>query len=235
MELLQVNRTALLSFRLGLCSLLAGPLSGIPAILLGWRGLNQIRRNVGGSGGKRVAQFGIAAGLLGSVIVPTLSYFVYAQVFWPDERIRVNRFFRELEAERLYERQDGMWPTLRALAPESVYRAADRNWPPNPWLVRLSTGGLAMRLPSGAAVNQRTLRDIARPIIAIGRPAVPHLLPWVMHKEEYIRFVAIDALEQITSEKAEISHYDAPWEQEARRANAIERWKEWYENNPGTR
>ena len=163
MELLQVNRAALLSFRLGLCSLLAGPLAGLPAVLLGWRGLNQIRRNVGGSGGKRVAQLGIAAGLLGSVMVPTLSYFVFAQGFWPDERIRVSRFFRELEAERFYERQDGMWPTFRELAPDGIYREAERIWPQSPISARMQGGSIfAFGLPSGKVVSPITLRDFAK-------------------------------------------------------------------------
>ena len=235
MELTPVNRTALLSFRLGLCAFLFGPVSGLPAVFLGCRGLGQIRRNDDGSGGKHLARLGIVAGLLGSMLAPTFTYFLLTRMFWPDEGIRIDRLFKELEAERLYERQDGMWPTFRALAPDRVYRAAERNWPQSPGLASLSSGGAAMKLPSGAPVSPKTLRDFAKPILAMGRPAVPHLLPWVMHKEEYIRYVAIYALEQITGEMPDIFHILSLDKHEARRAIAIERWKEWYENNPGPR
>ncbi|CAN5244705.1 hypothetical protein BH10PLA2_BH10PLA2_34130 [soil metagenome] len=58
-----------LSLCLGLLSLLLGPLTGIPAIVLGFRGLRQLRGQPSKSGVRRRLCAGIVAGLFGTLLI----------------------------------------------------------------------------------------------------------------------------------------------------------------------
>jgi hypothetical protein len=90
----------------------------------------------------------------------------------------------------------------------------------------LEKSGWEMQLPSGRVVARSMLQAEARPLIAHGRDAVLHLLPWVMDTNLALRYVARYALEEITGEKSDVSYFaeDAP-------AKAIETWRKWCEGS----
>lgn len=85
-------------------------------------------------------------------------------------------------------------------------------------------------LPSGRTVARSALQIEASQMIALGAEAVPCLLPWVLHANPALRYVAIYALEQITGEKARFPYFD-PADKGGKRALAIAGWKRWYETN----
>jgi len=88
------------------------------------------------------------------------------------------------------------------------------------------TGGWTTTLPGGLEVARTTLQTEARPLIALGAEAIPHLLPWVKHENAGLRFVAVFALGEITGERPSISHFDkdlAQWDA------PIASWRRWYE------
>jgi hypothetical protein len=68
------------SCRLGLLSFVLTFLTGIPAIVLGWRGLREIRRSNGGLQGRRAAWVGIGTGTLGSMLGGALLWFAIDRV-----------------------------------------------------------------------------------------------------------------------------------------------------------
>lgn len=88
----------------------------------------------------------------------------------------------------------------------------------------LEESGWEMQLPSGRVVARSMLQAEARPLIAHGREAVLHLLPWAMAENLALRYVALYALEQITGQKGDVSYFD-----EDPPAKAIEMWRKWYE------
>ncbi|HEV8061611.1 MAG TPA: DUF4190 domain-containing protein [Gemmataceae bacterium] len=222
----QANRRAVLSFRLGICSLFLGPLTGIPAILLGWLGLRDVRRSAGHLQGVGQARFGMLAGFVGTALAPALLFLSVHYLLWLDVGWRVDFVFREVEMERFEERQDGMWPTFRAVAPERVYRAAENRWPRPLKYYRVVREGWIMDLPSGGRAYSQQLEDSAKPIIAIGKPAVPHLFRWVLHDDLHVRYVAVRSLEEITGKKK------MSWGSYFDREEAIQTWQEWYDNQP---
>jgi hypothetical protein len=191
-----------LSLSLGVLSLLLGPLTGVPAIVLGFRGLRQLREQSSKSGVRRWLCAGIVAGLFGSLLISGICFLTVQEIFWPTAGRRVDRIFRDIEQERFHERYDGLWPLFRDIAPESLYRAADERWPDkeiNPYRSAFSSS-LNLFGHSGNPFTMTDLRAAPWPIIVLGKPAVPHLFKWVKHREWYVRYVAIYALDEITKE-----------------------------------
>jgi hypothetical protein len=105
--------------------------------------------------------------------------------------------------------------------------------------LRLATGELAeitnplqdgwqVDLPSGRTVSRSILQTEAESLIKMGPDAVPHLLPWVMHDNPGLRYVAVYSLEQITGEKPYLPYFDQT-DLEENRPRAIKVWKTWYE------
>lgn len=98
-------------------------------------------------------------------------------------------------------------------------------------LSRPETGpvdGWQTTLPGGLEVARSTLQAEARPLIALGADAVPHLLPWVQHANAAIRYVAVFALGEITGERPRVSYFDndlAQWD------DPIAAWRRWYEQH----
>src|SRR5262249_44671623 len=68
--------------------------------------------------------------------------------------------------------------------------------------------GWRTALPDGKTVARSTLQAEAKPLIDLGSGAVPDLLPWVHHENAALRYVAMFALETITSEHPRISYFD---------------------------
>jgi hypothetical protein len=88
--------------------------------------------------------------------------------------------------------------------------------------------GWQMDLPSGRTVARSTLQAEAGALIALGRDAVPHLLPWVMNDQTALRYVAIYALEQITGQTPHIPYFDRA-DSGGNRIRAIEAWRRWFD------
>ncbi len=227
----QANRRAVLSFRLGICSLFLGPLTGMPAILLGWLGLRDVRRSAGRLQGTGLARFGMLAGFAGTALVSWCVYAMATEVIWPSVGKRVDRIFREIDAENFEERQDGIWPTFRAIAPQILYRAAEKKWP-GPTQGPVAVSGWIMRLPSGDSVHRQRLWNSAQPIIALGKPAVPHLFKWVMHNDLHVRYVAQYALKHITGIEIQRLGHFVMEDPEGQRQKTIRMWQEWYDEQP---
>jgi len=87
--------------------------------------------------------------------------------------------------------------------------------------------GWEAELPSGLTVARSMLQAAARPLVALGPYAVPHLLPWVMNENPALRYVAVYALEQITGEKPYLPYFDRV-DYGENCARAIEVWKRWW-------
>ncbi len=225
----QANRWAVLSFRLGICSLFLGPLTGIPAILLGWLGLRDVRRSAGQLQGTGLARFGMLAGFAGTALVTWCMYAMATELIWPSVGKRVDRIFWEVKANRLYERQDGFWPTLRAIAPEGIYRAVENRV--FPFQIH-AISHRSIDFATGRMINFTGLYKCVEPIIAMGKPAVPHLLKWVTHDDIQVRAAAVYALEKITGKNflplGTFAHKDP----EHLREKTIRMWQEWYDNQP---
>jgi hypothetical protein len=90
--------------------------------------------------------------------------------------------------------------------------------------------GWQTTLPGGQTVARSTLQAEAKPLIALGADAVPHLLPWVQHTNAALRYVAVFALENITGEHPQLGHFD---NDPAPRDAAIAVWRGWYEHHAG--
>jgi hypothetical protein len=90
--------------------------------------------------------------------------------------------------------------------------------------------GWQTSLPGGATVARSTLQSEARPLIALGADAVPHLVPWVHHDNAALRYVAIFTLEQITGERPQLGYFDAD---RAQQDAAIATWQRWYARRGG--
>jgi len=86
--------------------------------------------------------------------------------------------------------------------------------------------GWETELPSGRTVARSQLDAETGPLIALGREAVPYLLPWVGSDNPAIRYVAIRSLEEITGRRPDLSYFaDDP----GQRDRAVEQWRQWYE------
>jgi hypothetical protein len=82
-----------------------------------------------------------------------------------------------------------------------------------------------LSLPSGRErVLVEELGDLARSLAAYGKEAVPHLLKWVQVDEWHVRYIAIYAVEEITSLKP----VDPLSKDREQRELAIKAWQEWY-------
>jgi hypothetical protein len=92
----------------------------------------------------------------------------------------------------------------------------------------ITQSGWETSLPSGTIVTRSVLQAEAAALIALGRDAVPDLLPHVMNDNAAHRYVAIYALEQITGEKPYLTYFDQA-DHEQNRPRAIETWRRWYE------
>ena len=90
-----------------------------------------------------------------------------------------------------------------------------------------SRDGWETRLPSGRTVFRSELLEEARQLAALGPEAVPALADWANHANAAIRFVAIDALRQITGLLLEVPYFDDA-DQSGSRARAISAWRHWY-------
>ena len=88
--------------------------------------------------------------------------------------------------------------------------------------------GWEISLPSGRTVARSTLQAEAGALVALGRDAVPYLLPHVMDGNPALRYVAIYTLEQITGEKPFLPYF-AEADHAENRTRAIEIWRTWYE------
>jgi len=92
--------------------------------------------------------------------------------------------------------------------------------------------GWETSLPGGQMVVRSTLQAEARPLIALGAEAVPHLLPWVHHANAAVRYVAVFALGQITGERPQLGHFD---NDRAPQDAAIAVWQRWYDRRAAPR
>ena len=186
-----------------------GPLTGLPAIVLGFRGLRRLQDNSATTNIRPRLLTGIGTGLLGTLLVSGICYLAAVEALWPAVGRQVDRVFRDIEKERFSERYDGLWPTFRAIGPDSLYRAADKRWPRknDDTIVRLVSGPV-LALPSGGWIRRYELQGAAEPIIALGKPAVPHIIKWVSHQEWHVRYVAIYALKEITQQKTRAQYHD---------------------------
>lgn len=90
-----------------------------------------------------------------------------------------------------------------------------------------SRDGWEARLPSGRRVFRSELLEEAGQLAALGPEAVPALADWADHANAAIRFVAIDALRQITGLLLEVPYFDDA-DQSGSRARAISAWRHWY-------
>lgn len=90
--------------------------------------------------------------------------------------------------------------------------------------------GWETSLPGGQTVARSTLQTEARPLIALGADAVPHLLPWVHHANAAVRYVAVFTLGQITGEHPQLGHFD---DDRAQQDAAIAVWQRWYDRHAG--
>jgi hypothetical protein len=93
--------------------------------------------------------------------------------------------------------------------------------------------GWAMRLPDGQTVTRSILQAEARPLIALGRDAVPALLRWAVHDSLAVRYVATFALSEITGERPVLAAFDRE-DSSGDRMRAIRQWRDWYDRTaPG--
>ncbi len=90
-----------------------------------------------------------------------------------------------------------------------------------------SHDGWEARLPSGRTVFRSELLDEAGQLAALGPEAVPALADWADHMNAAIRFVAVNALRQITGLLLEVAYFDDA-DQSGSRARAIGAWRRWY-------
>jgi hypothetical protein len=90
--------------------------------------------------------------------------------------------------------------------------------------------GWETNLPTGATVTRSMLQSEAQPLIRLGADAIPALLPWVLHANVALRYVAVFALGEITGERPLIGHFD---DDPAPRTQAIAIWRAWYEHRVG--
>ena len=90
-----------------------------------------------------------------------------------------------------------------------------------------SHDGWEARLPSGRTVFRSELLDEAGQLAALGPEAVPALADWADHANAAIRFVAVNALRQITGLLLEVAYFDDV-DQSGSRARAIGAWRRWY-------
>jgi hypothetical protein len=95
--------------------------------------------------------------------------------------------------------------------------------------------GWTMPHPKRELVWRDELYDQCEFIIPYGRDAVPELLRWLDHKEQYMRYVAARSLKEITGLDPKFYYFGTPyksfqgdpeWFQKAKQA-----WSEWYEKN----
>jgi hypothetical protein len=221
-------RRATLSFSLGLSSLLLGPLTGLPALVLGLRGLRELRNGGSSMGGRARILTGIGLGSLGTFLGSILLLLTAREVLWPAAGRRVDRIFRDIQQERFYERQYGIWPVLREILPDSVYQAAETRWPASPSYSSGTVSGWAWPGPSGNLIHRYNLQDSVEPVIAMRKPAVPHLFKWVRHQDWYVRYAAIYALERITSLKPRANYHDQT-DPDRTRELAIQEWQKWFD------
>jgi hypothetical protein len=219
-----------LSLCLGLLSFLLGPITGIPAMVLDFRGLRALQDKFSTKGVRPHLLAGIATGLLGTLFISGVCYLAVIEVFWPAVGRQVDRIFRDIEKERFGERYDSFWPAFREVAPDSLYRAADKRWPRMTFQSIKYINGSAWLGPSGNLIHRNTLQEAAGPIIAMGKPAVPCLLKWVRHREWYVRYVAIYSLEKITQQETMAQYHD-PINADTQR-EAIQIWQKWYDEQP---
>ena len=177
----QTNRWAVHSLRLGVLSLFLGPLTGVPAIAAGFLGLRDLTRTYGPRRGEKLARVGILTGVVGAVFLPVLFYLMAVEVIWPNVGTKVDLIFRDVEAEHYYERRNGMWPTFRAVAPESYYRHVEDKWFPDPGLHVVTHRSIDFA--TGRMINYTGIAEAIKPIVAMGKVAVPHLFKWVRHDD----------------------------------------------------
>lgn len=87
--------------------------------------------------------------------------------------------------------------------------------------------GWEARLPNGRRVFRSELLAEAQHLVGLGPQAVPVLADWANYTNPAIRFVAIEALRQITGILAEVPYFDDA-DLGGERKRAIRAWRDWY-------
>jgi hypothetical protein len=93
--------------------------------------------------------------------------------------------------------------------------------------------GWTMPHPTQRDITRNHLQMQSTAITPYGWRAVPELISWLDHKEQYMRYIAVFSLQGITGIKPHFPHFGSPkdatgaynsWYVEARDA-----WSKWYE------
>jgi prepilin-type processing-associated H-X9-DG protein len=116
----RTSGAAVASFALGLLALVLLALTGVPALLLGLRGLRAVNAGDGRVGGKRLAVAGILLGGLGTLLgVLGVCVIVFSHLREKSNRVECADNLRRIgEAVNLYCENDGTFPAATARQPD---------------------------------------------------------------------------------------------------------------------